>query len=46
VGAVVAPAGRLLLVLRLTVAGDRITEIDVITDPAAVTLAVLDIPET
>ncbi|GGO07964.1 DNA-directed RNA polymerase sigma-70 factor [Microbispora rosea subsp. aerata] len=33
VGAVVAPHGRLLLVLDIAVAGDRITSIDVIGDP-------------
>jgi RNA polymerase sigma factor (sigma-70 family) len=33
VGLVFAPHGKLVLVLRLTVAGDRITEIDVVADP-------------
>ncbi|MBX6383860.1 MAG: sigma-70 family RNA polymerase sigma factor [Microbispora sp.] len=33
VGAVVAPCGRLRLVLEITVTGDRITSIDVIGDP-------------
>jgi RNA polymerase sigma-70 factor (ECF subfamily) len=45
VGIVVAPKGRLALVLRFGVAGDRITEIDVDADPARLhrlTLAVLD----
>jgi RNA polymerase sigma factor (sigma-70 family) len=34
VGLVFAPHGKLVLVLRLTIAGDRITEIDVVADPA------------
>jgi RNA polymerase sigma factor (sigma-70 family) len=34
VGAVVAPRGRLLLVLRVVVADDKITEIDAVADPA------------
>jgi len=33
-GVVVAPRGRLLLVLSFTVADGRITEIDVVADPA------------
>jgi hypothetical protein len=47
VGAVVAPHGRLLLVLAITVAGDRVTGYDVIADPARLAqleLAVLDSP--
>ena len=32
-GVVVAPQGRLLLVLNLTFAGDRIAAIDVVADP-------------
>ena len=32
-GVVVAPQGRLLLVLNLTFAGDRIASIDVVADP-------------
>jgi RNA polymerase sigma-70 factor (ECF subfamily) len=46
-GAVVAPHGRLLLVLTFTVAGDRVTGYDVIADPARLAqleLAVLDGP--
>jgi RNA polymerase sigma factor (sigma-70 family) len=45
VGVVVAPRGRLFLVIDLTVADDRITEIDVIADPERLRqldLAVLD----
>ncbi len=45
VGVVVAPRGRLVAALRLTVAGDRIAAIDVVTDPARLArldLAVLD----
>jgi hypothetical protein len=45
VGIVVAPKGRLALVLRFAVAGDRITEIDIEADPdrlAGLSLAVLD----
>ena len=34
VGLIFAPRGKLVLVLRLTVAGDRITEMDVVADPA------------
>ena len=44
VGLVFAPRGKLVLALRLTVARDRITEIDVVADPArlrALDLAVL-----
>ncbi len=45
VGIVVAPKGRLALVLRFGVAGDKITEIDIDADPARLSLlslAVLD----
>ena len=45
VGIVVAPEGRLALVLRFDVAGDKITEIDIDADPARLrrlSLAVLD----
>ena len=45
VGVVVAPRGRLLVVLRLTFAHGKIAEIDVVTDPARlrrINLAVLD----
>jgi RNA polymerase sigma-70 factor (ECF subfamily) len=45
VGIVVAPRGRLLLVLALTVSHGKIVEIDVVTDPARlrqIDLAVLD----
>ncbi|UJR84948.1 sigma-70 family RNA polymerase sigma factor [Sandaracinus amylolyticus] len=44
-GVVVAPRGRLAIVLRLAIEGDRITAIDVIAEPArvrAVDLAVLE----
>ncbi|ROT29350.1 sigma-70 family RNA polymerase sigma factor [Micromonospora sp. HM5-17] len=47
VGAVVAPRGRLRLVLRITTDGDRVTAFDVVADPArlrALDLAVLDLP--
>lgn len=46
VGAVVAPRGRLRLVLRITTDGERVTAFDVVADPArlrAVDLAVLDL---
>jgi RNA polymerase sigma-70 factor (ECF subfamily) len=45
VGILVAPKGRLALVLRFRVAGDKITAIDIDADPARlsrVSLAVLD----
>jgi RNA polymerase sigma-70 factor (ECF subfamily) len=45
VGIVVAPEGRLVLVLRFAVVGDRITEIDIEADPdrlRGLSLAVLD----
>ncbi|MDT7793626.1 MAG: hypothetical protein QOD59_3062 [Mycobacterium sp.] len=45
VGIVVAPKGKLALVLRFNVAGDKITEIDIDADPARLSrlsLAVLD----
>jgi RNA polymerase sigma-70 factor (ECF subfamily) len=45
VGAVIAPHGRLQLVLAVTVAGGRVTGYDVIADPARLAqleLAVLD----
>ena len=45
VGIVVAPKGKLALVLRFTVAGDKITEIDIEADPArlsSLSLALLD----
>jgi RNA polymerase sigma factor (sigma-70 family) len=45
VGIVVAPKGKLTLVLRFSVVGDKITEIDIDADPARlsrVSLAVLD----
>jgi RNA polymerase sigma-70 factor (ECF subfamily) len=45
VGIVVAPKGKLALVLRFSVAGDKITEIDIDADPAhlsRLSLAVLD----
>ncbi|QKW30570.1 sigma-70 family RNA polymerase sigma factor [Streptomyces seoulensis] len=48
VGAVVAPAGRLLFALDITVREDRITAYQVIADPAALSrlpLSVLDAPE-
>ena len=41
VGAVVAPHGRLLLALAITVEGDRVTSYEVITDPERLTLGVL-----
>jgi RNA polymerase sigma-70 factor (ECF subfamily) len=47
VGAVVAPLGNLTLALAFAIDGDRITAIDVVTDPArlrALDLAVLDAP--
>ncbi|MCO6005982.1 sigma-70 family RNA polymerase sigma factor [Actinoallomurus purpureus] len=46
VGAVVAPNGRLLLALAITVAGDRVAEYELIADPARLRrldLAVLDV---
>jgi RNA polymerase sigma-70 factor (ECF subfamily) len=45
VGIVVAPEGKLTLVLRFSVVGDKITEIDIDADPArlsGLSLAVLD----
>jgi hypothetical protein len=45
VGIVVAPKGKLALVLRFNVAGDKITEIDIEADPprlSRLSLAVLD----
>jgi RNA polymerase sigma-70 factor (ECF subfamily) len=48
VGLVVAPRGRLLLALTVTVEGERITAYDVIADPARLgrlDLGVLDLPE-
>jgi RNA polymerase sigma factor (sigma-70 family) len=45
VGIIVAPKGKLALVLRFSVAGDKITEIDIDADPARLSrlsLAVLD----
>jgi hypothetical protein len=45
VGIVVAPEGRLALVLRFGVVGDKITEIDIEADPRRLrelSLAVLD----
>jgi RNA polymerase sigma-70 factor (ECF subfamily) len=45
VGVVVAPAGRLLAALRLTIVDGKIAAIDVVTDPmrlARLDLAVLD----
>ena len=45
VGIVVAPKGRLTLVLRFTVVGDKIAEIDIDADPARLSrfsLAILD----
>jgi RNA polymerase sigma-70 factor (ECF subfamily) len=45
VGVVVAPRGRLLLVLELTITHDKIAEINVISDPARLQkldLAVVD----
>lgn len=45
VGVVVAPSGRLSLVLQFTVAGDKITEIDIVAEPDRLrgfNLAVLD----
>jgi RNA polymerase sigma factor (sigma-70 family) len=47
VGAVVAPHGRLLLIIAITVAGERVTGYDLIADPvrlSEVDLAVLDGP--
>lgn len=47
VGVVVAPHGRLLLVLAVTVEGERVAAYEVIADPArlrALDLAVLDVP--
>ncbi|MCP3805173.1 sigma-70 family RNA polymerase sigma factor [Allokutzneria sp. A3M-2-11 16] len=41
VGAVVAPHGRLLLALAVTVEGDRVTGYDVIVDPNRLTIRVL-----
>jgi RNA polymerase sigma-70 factor (ECF subfamily) len=41
VGVVVAPLGRLVRVLRFTIANGRIAEIDIIADPAS--LAALDV---
>lgn len=49
VGAVVAPQGRLRIVLRIEVTGDRITALDVVADPAHLArldLAVLDPPNS
>jgi RNA polymerase sigma factor (sigma-70 family) len=46
-GVVVAPRGRLLVVLRLVIDGDHVTEIDVVGDPARLRelrLAVVDAP--
>ena len=48
-GIVVAPRGRVLVVLRLVIDGDRVTEIDVVGDPdrlATLRLAVVDAPKT
>jgi RNA polymerase sigma-70 factor (ECF subfamily) len=45
VGIVVAPRGRLLMVLRLTITGGKIVEIDAVADQArlrGLDLAVLD----
>jgi RNA polymerase sigma-70 factor (ECF subfamily) len=45
VGLVVAPRGKLVMVLRFTIAGGKITEIDVVADPERLSqleLAVLD----
>jgi hypothetical protein len=42
-GIVVAPAGRLLNVLRVTIAGGRITALDVIADPARLELVRLEV---
>lgn len=47
IGAVVAPGGRLLFVLAITVEGDRVVEVDVVGEPARlreVDLRVIDIP--
>lgn len=41
---VLAPRGRLLRVLRLTVAGDRVTGLDVVADPAALRRLDLSVP--
>lgn len=46
-GAVVAPGGRLVVVLRVTVDGDRVSAVDVTAEPAALArlrLAVIDDP--
>jgi RNA polymerase sigma-70 factor (ECF subfamily) len=40
---VVAPAGRLLNVLRVTIAGGRITALDVIADPARLEEVTLEV---
>jgi RNA polymerase sigma factor (sigma-70 family) len=42
VGVVVAPYGRLLLALEITVEGDRVTRYAVVADPARLDIAVLD----
>jgi RNA polymerase sigma-70 factor, ECF subfamily len=42
-GIVVAPAGRLLNVLRVTIAGGRITALDVIADPARLEEVTLEV---
>jgi RNA polymerase sigma-70 factor (ECF subfamily) len=41
VGVVIAPLGKLLMVLRFTITADKVTAVDAITDPAA--LAALDL---
>ncbi|MFJ9705190.1 hypothetical protein [Streptomyces sp. NPDC101234] len=49
VGLAVAPRGRLLYVLRVTVEGDRVAAYEVVADPAllrGLELAVLDAPPT
>jgi RNA polymerase sigma factor (sigma-70 family) len=45
IGAVVAPQGRLRLVLRFTIGDDRITAIDVIGDPGQLSRLDLAVPE-
>lgn len=45
-GAVVTPNGRLLLVLRLTLAGDRIVEVETIADPEHLGRLNLVVPDT
>jgi RNA polymerase sigma-70 factor (ECF subfamily) len=45
-GIVIAPMGRLFAILRVTISGNRITEFDVIADPAELDKIVLAVPES